>query len=125
MIHLSSSGDFSKTESFLKNFNARKIEAVLRKYGEKGVEALDEETPYDTGMTAASWDYDVEIKNGRYKLWFYNDNIVDDIKIALLLQYDHGTINGGFVEGEDYINPATKPIFEQMVEELWREVATT
>jgi hypothetical protein len=42
--------------------------------------------------------------------------------IAILLQYGHGTGGGGYVVGVDYINPAIKPIFENVLEECWREV---
>lgn len=33
-----------------------------------------------------------------------NSNIVDGVPIAVILQYGHGTRNGGYAEGVDYIN---------------------
>ena len=44
------------------------------------------------------------------------------LNIAVLLQYGHGTRNGGYVEGRDYINPAIQPVFDRIAEEAWREV---
>ena len=42
--------------------------------------------------------------------------------IAILLQYGHGTRNGGWVEGTDYINPAMRPIFDAIAKEAFEEV---
>lgn len=42
--------------------------------------------------------------------------------LVILLQYGHGTNNGGYVEGIDFINPAIKPIFEKLANEAWKEV---
>ena len=42
--------------------------------------------------------------------------------IAVILQYGHGTRNGGYVQGVDYINPAMKPVFDAIRDELWKEV---
>ena len=42
--------------------------------------------------------------------------------IVLLLQYGHGTRNGGWVEGRDYINPAIQPVFDRIVDDAWKEV---
>jgi hypothetical protein len=39
-----------------------------------------------------------------------------------LLQYGHGTGTGGYVVGRDYINPALRPIFDKMANEVWRKV---
>ena len=51
-----------------------------------------------------------------------NANIVDGVPIAVILQYGHGTRNGGYVQGVDYINPAMKPVFDAIRDELWKEV---
>ena len=53
---------------------------------------------------------------------FENTNINNGVSIAILLQYGHGTRNGGYVQGRDYINPAIQPLFDQIAEEAWKEV---
>jgi hypothetical protein len=53
---------------------------------------------------------------------FNNSNMAGDVPVAILLQYGHGTGSGGYVEGIDYINPALKPIFQEMADEAWKEV---
>ena len=94
----------------------------LDKYGREGVAALSSATPVDTGLTADSWYYKVEHANGSASINFYNSNIQNGVPIAIILQYGHGTGNGGWVQGRDYINPAIQPIFDKIAENAWREV---
>lgn len=127
MIHIKSKGDWKVTFAFLKKKRHEKIMAILRKYAEKGIEALREATPKDTGKTAAAWSYELGINgNGNYEIVFKNDRTTDNNKyiyVAVLIQYGHGTKGGGWVEGRDYINPALQDIFDQMAEDAWKEVS--
>lgn len=115
-------GDFSKTEKYLKKLQDSKEFMLLAKYGQRGVVALSAATPVDTGKTAASWSYDVVKENGRIKLVFNNNNIQNGVNIAIILDLGHGTRNGGYVVGRDYINPAIAPVLQQLADELWKEV---
>lgn len=121
-IRVNQHGSLLRTKTFLKKSKNYKFEPILRHYGEIGVAALSSATPVDTGKTASSWGYKIENNNGQYRLTWYNDNVNDGNMIALLLQYGHGTRNGGYVQGIDYINPALRPIFERMTTEIWNEV---
>lgn len=123
IIQIKQKGNFDKLEKTLEYYKTDKsILPILKKYGERGVEKLSKATPVATGKTANSWTYDIIVENGRYTIEFDNSNIVDGVSIAIILQYGHGTRNGGYVAGKDYINPAMQQIFEEMAEELWREV---
>ena len=122
MISFSQNGDFSKTFSFLNNINKSNLASILDKYGQEGVEILSKNTPKDSGQTANSWSYKVETKKGRSTISWYNSNVVNGVPIAILLQYGHGTGNGGYVEGRDYINPSMKPLFDKIADQAWREV---
>ena len=122
MIVIKQKGDFSKTTRFLKASTRAINTKLLDKYGQKGVNALSSATPVDTGKTANSWYYKVESKDNVASITFYNSNIQNGVPIAIILQYGHGTRNGGWVEGRDYINPAIQPIFDDIVNEAWREV---
>lgn len=123
MITFHSKGDWKKTRNFLRRAVLDKELAVLNKYGKKGVEALTSMTPIDTGLTASSWYYQiVREDNGQIALQFCNSNIKEYVPIAVILQYGHATKSGTWVEGQDYINPALKPIFDQIADEVWREV---
>ena len=122
MIVIKQKGDFSKTTSFLKASTHAINTRLLNKYGQKGVDALSSATPIDTGKTANSWYYKIESKDNATSITFCNSNIQNGVPIAIILQYGHGTRNGGWVEGRDYINPAIQPIFDNIANEAWREV---
>lgn len=117
-------GNFKKTRKFLKRCLNLQLDDLLDQYGKEGVEALARATPKDTGKTAASWSYAVHKSDGRITITWSNSNIVDGVPIAVILQYGHGTRNGGYVEGVDYINPAMRPIFERIAQRAWGEVRT-
>ena len=86
--------------------------------------ALASATPRDTGKTANSWNYEIKQEKGSVSISFYNTNIQNGVPIAIILQYGHGTRNGGWVQGRDYINPAIQPIFDEIVKSAWKEVTS-
>ena len=122
MITFRQKGDFSKLTKFFERAKEVVKLGDLDKYGREGVAALSSATPKDTGLTASSWYYKIENKNGSAKITFNSSNIQNGVPIAIILQYGHATRNGGFVEGIDYINPAIRPIFEKIANDAWREV---
>ena len=124
MIKLETKGDFSKLTSHLERLKKFAGISILDTYGKKGVEALAAATPVDTGLTARSWYYEISQSNGIAKLSFFNSNIQNGVPIAIILQYGHGTGTGGWVEGRDYINPALRPIFDELANDIWREVTS-
>lgn len=115
-------GDFRRTSDFLKRANRLNLDVILNQYGQEGVEALRAATPKDTGTTANSWSYVIHKGTGSITITWSNSNIVDGVSIAVILQYGHGTRNGGYVQGTDYINPAMKPIFDKIAQRAWEEV---
>ena len=121
MIKFRQKGDFSKTMNFLKRINKVTLKD-LEKYGQKGAEALASVTPRRTGETADSWYYEIKVKDGSTTINFCNSKIQNGIPIAIILQYGHGTNNGGWVEGIDYINPVIQPLFEELANRAWKEV---
>lgn len=121
-ISFTSKGDFSKTIKFLNKVKNVKINDILSKYGAIGVNALSQSTPKDSGVTSRSWNYKIEVNNDNASIVWYNTNVVKGVNIAVILQYGHGTRNGGWVEGRDYINPAMKPIFDKIADQVWKEV---
>ena len=122
MISISQKGDFSKLTGFLERMkNVIKI-GDLDKYGREGVAALSAATPKESGLTANSWYYEIERSKDSVSISFHNSNINKGVPIAIILQYGHGTRNGGYVEGIDYINPAIQPLFNKIEEDAWEEV---
>lgn len=123
VVKMSEKGDFKKTFKFLKAMQEKKFFSNLNKYGERGVQLLSENTPRDTGLTASSWYYKIEDDGETLTITWYNSNIKKDyFNVALMLQYGHATKNGGWIEGIDYINPALKPLFDEMEKDIWEEV---
>lgn len=122
MIGFRQKGDFSKTTNYLQKLKNTQIRNILERYGREGVAALSSATPVDTGLTASSWYYKIEQTNTSITLYFCNSNVNKGVPIAIILQYGHGTRNGGWVEGRDYINPAIQPIFDKILEQAWGEV---
>lgn len=122
MITFRQKGDFSKLTRYLEKVKSVVKLSDLDKYGKEGVAALASATPVDTGLTASSWSYEIKQKNGSISISFKNSNIQNGVPIAIILQYGHGTRNGGWVQGRDYINPAIQPIFDKIANEAWREV---
>lgn len=122
MISFRQKGDFLKTTEFLSASYKGQTAIDYNRYGREGVAALSSATPVDSGETAKSWRYKIEKTNQITRLSFYNDNIQNGTPIAIILQYGHGTKNGGWVEGIDYINPAIQPIFNELANSAWKEV---
>ena len=103
MITFGQKGDFSKLSKFLEKAKEAVKLGDLDKYGREGVAALASATPVDTGLTSKSWFYEITRKNGSVSISFNNSNIQNGAQIAVILQYGHGTRNGGWVQGRDYI----------------------
>ena len=122
MITVESKGNFDNTEKLLKRIKSRDYLKVLDKFGQQGVTALSRATPTRSGKTASSWDYEVLVSGGSVTLQWTNSNINNGVSIAIILQYGHGTRNGGYVVGRDYINPAMRPLFDKMADEAWKAV---
>ena len=122
MISFRHKGDFSKLTRFLEKAKEAVRLGDLDKYGRAGVSALASATPIESGTTANSWYYEITHKEGSVRISFHNSNIQNGVPIAVILQYGHGTRNGGWVEGRDYINPAIRPIFDDIVNNAWKEV---
>lgn len=122
MITFRQQGDFSKLTRFLERAKEAVHLGDLDKYGQEGVAALAAATPVDSGKTASSWTYEITQSKGSASISFNNTNINNGVSIAIILQYGHGTRNGGYVQGRDYINPAIQPIFDKIADAAWKEV---
>lgn len=122
MIKFKHKGDFSKTIKYMNSAKKAVGFKMLEKYAQQGVNALKAATPVDTGVTANSWYYEIEKTNNSITINFNNSNVQNGVPIAIILQYGHGTRNGGYVKGRDYINPAIQPIFEKLTNDAWKEV---
>lgn len=124
MLVFKHKGDFKKTDDFLKKMTNKRIFAKLEKYAQEGVDALSAATPVDTGQTASMWSYEIRTTDNQVSIYWKNANVNKGVNIALILQYGHGTGTGGYVQGRNYINPAMKPVFDKIAENVWKEVTS-
>ena len=122
MITLKSRGDWEKSFNFLKKATRLNLSSLLEKYAQQGVDALSAATPVDTGLAASSWSYRIDVGKNESTITWLNDDIEGGYNIILLVQYGHATKNGGYVQGRDFINPAMRPVFDNMIYEIWKEV---
>ncbi len=122
-ITFTQEGDFKNIEGFLNRAKRKDFFKSLQAYGQEGVRALAAATPVDTGKTAASWYYEVEITKDHASITWRNDNSYHSVPIVVLIQYGHATKNGGFVQGRDFINPTMQPIFDSIAKRVWSEVS--
>lgn len=121
-IGFRTTGSFDKTQNWLDRLIHGDMYATLDRYGRQGATALAQATPKDSGKTAGSWEYRI-IKNKRFaRIEWFNTNSENGKNVAVLIQYGHGTGTGGYVEGRDYINPTMRPIFDEIANNVWKEV---
>lgn len=121
-MRITSIGDFAKTTRFLTRMKRGVYLDHVKRCCEKGVVALSRATPVETGVTAESWSYEIKETSDGIVVYWTNSNVINGFNVAIGLQYGHGTGTGGYVQGLDYINPAMRPVFEEISDDIWREV---
>lgn len=122
MISIKHKGNFNNIERFFNRVLKRDYLNILSEYAERGLDALREATPVDSGKTAAAWNYEITSEKGITTLTYTNDHFENGANVAILLIYGHGTRNGGYVEGIDFVSPALAPVFYELANSMWREV---
>lgn len=122
IITVKHKGNFNKTEGFFKRALRRDWQSIVNRYGIIGVNLLTDATPEDTGETKSKWKYEIERSGGNISLVFSNDAENQGVNIVRLIVYGHGLWNGGYVEGNDFVNPAVRPLLNDLANQAWREV---
>jgi len=121
---LKNSGNFKDTFDFLKRINPDNLYSDLDAYGQMGADALARATPTDSGLTSRSWGYRIKGSGTSVQIEWYNTNVNKGVPIAIIIQYGHGTGTGGYVVGRDYINPAIRPVFDKIQDDIWKKVSS-
>lgn len=123
VISFSSRGSFARTEAALKRMLKIDPISLLERYGQEGVNALASATPQDSGLASSSWGYEVYGSGGKFTIAWTNSDVESGYPVAIMIQYGHGTGTGGYVQGQDYINPAIRPVFDRISEAVRKVVA--
>jgi hypothetical protein len=115
-------GSFKELKEYLTNLRNLDFDKILRENGQAGVNALSRATPVDTGLASHSWDYEIESSRGLHTITWTNSDVENGFPVVIRLQYGHGTGTGGYVSGIDFINPAIRPVFDDIAEKVWEAV---
>lgn len=124
MVSFTSEGSFDKTEKFLRAMIKLDVGKLLDSAGKKGVAALSKATPRDSGLASGSWGYLIQKTSSSVMIGWTNSDVEHGFPVALMIQYGHGTGTGGYIQGKDYINPAMRPIFDEIAETVWKAVTS-
>lgn len=122
MLRITSGGSFDNLNRFLDKMLKGDISAGIEAQAQRGVDALMQATPAESGLTANSWSYEIQNNGGSITIWWKNTNVVDGFNVAIGLQYGHGTGTGGWIQGYDFINPTLKSVFDEIADNVWKEV---
>lgn len=123
MISLSVRGSgFRRTQDKLRRLKRGDQYRDLDKYAQMGVAALTARTPIDSGMSAQSWYYRIVKDEKHVRIEWHNSNVVDGVPIVILIQYGHATGTGGYIQANDFVNPAMKPVFDFIRADVWKKV---
>lgn len=120
-ITFETKGDFKFTMRFLKKISSVAFYKKLEQYAKEGVEALANATPKKTGDLSMRYTYTIDVGVDSTTITWYNDKMINGQSLVLMLNYGHGTRNGGWVNGLNFVDPAMAPVFEKMAENLWKE----
>jgi hypothetical protein len=124
MITIESSGSFRNTERFLQKMSRGDIFNAVEGAAKKGVSALQKGTPKDSGITADSWGYEIKRSKSQVTISWTNSSVAGGKPLVIMLQYGHGTGTGGYVKGRDFINPALRPVFDEIANDVWKAVTS-
>lgn len=118
-VSIKRKGNFARAFAFFDEMLEHQFIKKLEKYGEMGVQALQSATPVRTGKTAASWSYRIVKEGDSISLQWENTNATrDGDNIVMLLIKGHGTRSGSYFRGNDFVTPAIRPIFDEMLAKL-------
>lgn len=124
MVYFVTGGSTKKTEDFLRRIAQGDIFRGLESLAAEGVNALASATPVESGLAANSWGFIVEHGRSSTSITWTNSDVENGFPVAIMIQFGHGTGTGGYVHGQDYINPAIRPIFDRIVDKVWKVVTS-
>lgn len=124
MISFTSTGSFDNFEKSLRKMQKLNFRGVLEAEAERGKRALAAATPRDSGVAASSWGYKISQNGGVLTIIWTNSDVENGFPVVVALQYGYGTGTGGYVQGRDFINPAMKPVFDKIADNVWKAVTS-
>lgn len=123
-VSFASSGSWKKTEAWLQKNARGDFFQKLDGLAQRGVSALASATPKESGLASASWSYRIKKTRASCTIEWLNTDVETGFPVAIMLQYGYSTGTGGYVAGKDYINPAMKPVFDNIRDQVWKAVTS-
>lgn len=124
MISIRSNGSYDKTRAYLQKLARGDFFQELDNLAQEGVNALASATPVESGLAAHSWRYEIVRDAANCTISWYNTDVETGFPVAIMLQYGYATGTGGYVQGRDYINPAMRPVFDKIQQQVWKVVTS-
>jgi hypothetical protein len=124
VITANDSGSFKNLEKFLKAMQKLDIKKLAEAQAKRGVAALRAHTPRESSLAAESWSYEIVQNGSNVIIRWLNSDVENGFPVAIALQYGYGTGTGGYVQGRDYINPAMRPVFDSIADDVWKAVTS-
>jgi hypothetical protein len=123
VVSITTSGNTNRLEHFLKEMKANSMFDALEGFAQEGITALEAATPKRSGDAAQAWYYEITQTDGGCTISWHNADVTEqNVPIVILIQYGHGTGTGGYVRPYDFINPATKQVFDDISNAVWKAV---
>lgn len=113
-----------RTEDSLRKIQRGDVYKTLDSAAKMGVNSLASASPKESGLASDSWDYEIERSGSSVTITWLNRDVESGFPVAIMLQFGYGTGTGGYVQGRDYINPAMKPVFDNIANQVWKAVTS-
>lgn len=116
-------GDFNKAEAWLNDIVNRQPTQALKKIASEGEKNLSNNTPKDTGQTAAGWKSQITTKGHVTEVaWTNRAHPNLSVNIAKLIDQGHGTGTGGYVAPKPYIKRSMDSVWKSASEDIAKEL---
>lgn len=77
-----------------------------------------------TSEISEGWSYDIISDKKKVSLFFNNSANQNGENIAIIIDLGHGTIDGNWVPGKNYLSEPIKKTYEKLLDVTWRALKT-
>lgn len=92
-------------------------EAKLKNIAEESLKEFVEASPDE--YIAKSWSYEIVSNKHKVSLFFNNSKIENGENIAIIIDVGHGTRDGRWISGQNYLSKPTKEAYDNIINKTW------
>ena len=107
---IESDGDFKNIIKILESFDNSTGEVAMTRLGREAKGILEKNSPVDTGEFRSGWAYELNSNKKGVVVDIVNNSHPEVDGLASMLEYGHGTRNGGYVQGTHFIRDSMNEI---------------